>query len=158
MTDISLIICMSGIPNGCMQHRRENQLQRCRQSEMLAIYRNSLHMKTPTPLRERMGRWLPMDLRAGLEPPSACLTTGHGQQSQYDFSDSFIASGISNFALYNGTCTQTKDSASHWLLTCEQLRCMPFISQSADDRMQSWHAAGPPLFHELLWGLRGRAS
>ena len=61
---------------------------------MLAIYRNSLHMKTPTPLRERMGRWLPMDLRAGQEPPSACPTTGHVQQSQYDFSDSFIASGI----------------------------------------------------------------
>ena len=61
---------------------------------MLAVYRNSLHMKTPTPLRERMGRWLHMDLRDGQEPPSACPTTGRVQQSQYDFSDSFIASGV----------------------------------------------------------------
>ena len=105
LADISLMLCVSGAPSSCMQQRCESQLQCCRQSEMLAIYRNSLHMKTPTPLRERMGRWLPMKLQAGQEPHSACPSTGHKQQSQYDFSDSFIASGTPRLPLCN-SCSQ----------------------------------------------------
>ena len=83
---------------------------------MLAIYRKSLHMKTPTPVREHMGSWLPMDLRA---EEDGGATIGHAQHSQYDFSDSFIASGISNVSSCNGICTKAGTLGSSWLLTCE---------------------------------------
>ena len=64
---------------------------------MLAIYRNSLLMHTPTPLKQQLGRWLPRAGRTGRGPagvsPGSPLPTGLPLQSQYDMSDSFIASG-----------------------------------------------------------------
>ena len=64
---------------------------------MLAIYRNSLLMHTPTPLRQHLGRWLPREGRFGQGPagasPGSPLPAGLALQSQYDMSDSFIASG-----------------------------------------------------------------
>ena len=69
----------------------------CRQSDMLAIYRTSLLMSTPTPLKQCLGRWLPGEGRSGQvyvgASPGSPLPAGLAVQSQYTMSDSFIASG-----------------------------------------------------------------
>ena len=74
---------------------------------MLAVYRNSLLMRTPTPLRERLGRLAPVGARRGQAlagaSPGTLQAGGLPLQSQYDLSDSFIASG--------GRCGFVTDSA-----------------------------------------------
>ena len=64
---------------------------------MLAIYRNSLLMKTPTPLKQCLGRWLPREGRSGQgctgASPGSPLPTSLALHSQYTMNDSFIASG-----------------------------------------------------------------
>jgi hypothetical protein len=64
---------------------------------MLAVYRKSLLIRTPTPLRERLGRLAAPAARcrqaiAGVSP-GISQAGGLPLQSQYDLSDSFIASG-----------------------------------------------------------------
>ena len=69
----------------------------CRQSDMLAVYRTSLLVKTPTPLKQHLGRWLPREGTSGQgyagPSPNTPVPAGLALQSQYDMSDSFIASG-----------------------------------------------------------------
>lgn len=75
---------------------------------MLAVYRNSLLMRTPTPLRERLGRLAPAGARrrqalAGASPGSP-QAGGLPLQSQYDLSDSFIAPGGRCGFVANSAC------------------------------------------------------
>lgn len=100
---------------------------------MLAVYRTSLLTGTPTPLRERLGRWLPMGGWAGqgparASPGSPYMAGGLPMQSQYDLSDSFIATGAASLCLpvaLSDCCTSSSLAPPFTPAPCVRgLRCL----------------------------------